>query len=170
MTTEKNDTAEGGSVGFFYFPVSPKGFLKLQEVCREILYPHGSEEPLTKEQYMKTLTDLGENCYDGMTGDHLKEAVHSQPGNVSEPTGMTDCIQRLKAVGYRLLQAKNKGGQDYSKQDYSENDEKNVLTVYFEENTGYSWEDDPKAQWLLKATSEQVIDWYIGKGSEMGYN
>ena len=73
MTTEKNDTAEGGSVGFFYFPVSPKGFLKLQEVCREILHPHGSEEPLTKEQYMKTLTDLGENCYDGMTGDHLNE-------------------------------------------------------------------------------------------------
>ena len=170
MTTEKNDTAEGESVGFFYFPVSPKDFLKLQEVCRKILHPHGSEEPLTKEQYMKTLTDLGETCYNGMTGDHLKEAVHSQAGNVSEPTGMTDCIQRLKAVGYRLLQAENKNKQDHWKQEHLEQDEINVLTIYFEKNTGYSWEDDPKAQWLLKATSEQAINWYIRKGSEMGYN
>ena len=56
-----------------YFPVDGETHEKFKEVCKNILYPHGSSTPLTKEQFMETLTDLGEANYNGMTGDHLSE-------------------------------------------------------------------------------------------------
>lgn len=57
----------------FYFPLSPEAFQKFEEVCDEILYPHGSNEPLSKDDYMDALMKMGEGCYNKMTGDHLSE-------------------------------------------------------------------------------------------------
>lgn len=67
-TTRKRKLQKEG----FYFPVSNEVYENLKKCMEEVLYPHGSEMPLTKEQYMDTVSNLAEGIYNEMTGDHLK--------------------------------------------------------------------------------------------------
>lgn len=57
----------------FYYPINIEAQKKFDEVCLDILYPHVkgdrktvADRPLTKEQFMDTLTKLGEQFYQRM--------------------------------------------------------------------------------------------------------
>lgn len=47
----------------FYYPIDSETQKKFNEVCKNIMYPHGSKEQLTEDQFIETLVNLGKSCY-----------------------------------------------------------------------------------------------------------